>query len=80
MQRSIQRHLTVPSPIHKFPPQSREAGAPSNWQAPSQLFLYLSNFFHQLTTTLPLLALRDGVHGTSEEQAYRFINMFFCCN
>lgn len=35
MQRPIQRHRTVPSPIHKLSSQSRKTGAPSNWQATS---------------------------------------------
>lgn len=80
MQSPRQRGFTVPSPLNELPSQCGEAGAPTDGQAPSQLFLDLAHFVHEFSIRAhPTCAftLRHGVHGTGEEEPDGLVDMVF---
>lgn len=71
----IQPRLTITLTLHKLPPQRRQARAPTNWQSSPKFLLQLRNFLVQLLAPL-ILALVYRVHGTSQEETDRFVDMF----
>ena len=75
-QRPVERLLAPPPPLHQLPPQRRQTRTPANRQPPPQLLFNPGTLLHHLLAALAL-ALSDGVHGRSEEEANGFVDVVF---